>query len=207
MLQRLRKKRRSNVQHVSEDAMLALRSYGWPGNVRELENVIQRCVVVAQGDTILRKDLPQEILDAVAGGVAGAVQAPVAAHADTVTDGDATPPLKSVAGEESPAGNAFDGADTVGAAAVADATPVPAPDPVFDLPPPPPQSVEKLYDLLYKRLREEHDRNLLEKVEKEITRRVLRETGGNQVKASALLGITRATLRKRMDTFDLRNVD
>jgi len=29
-----------------------MRSYGWPGNVRELENVIERAVVLARGDTI-----------------------------------------------------------------------------------------------------------------------------------------------------------
>jgi len=35
-------------------------------------------------------------------------------------------------------------------------------------------------------------------------RRSLKESGGNQVKASAMLGITRATLRKRIDTYEIR---
>src|SRR5581483_1166399 len=35
------------------------------GNVRELENVIYRSAVIAQGDTVLLKDLPQEIREAV----------------------------------------------------------------------------------------------------------------------------------------------
>ena len=42
--------------------------------------------------------------------------------------------------------------------------------------------------------------NLLH-VEREVTLRVLKETDGNQVKASALLGITRATLRKRIEIY------
>jgi two-component system nitrogen regulation response regulator GlnG len=34
--------------------------------------------------------------------------------------------------------------------------------------------------------------------------RTLAETGGNQVNASVLLGITRATLRKRIDAYGIR---
>ena len=41
-------------------------------------------------------------------------------------------------------------------------------------------------------------------MEKEVIRRALQECEGNQVKASALLGITRATLRKRIDCFQIR---
>jgi DNA-binding protein Fis len=48
------------------------------------------------------------------------------------------------------------------------------------------------------------DKNLLESMEKEIIQRALKECGGNQVKASGLLGITRATLRKRIDSYEIR---
>jgi two-component system nitrogen regulation response regulator GlnG len=41
--------------------MTVLTRHRWPGNVRELENVIYRSAVVAQGDTILIKDLPPEL--------------------------------------------------------------------------------------------------------------------------------------------------
>lgn len=42
----------------SDKAMQSLRSYNWPGNVRELENVIQRLVVMTDGDLIETPDLP-----------------------------------------------------------------------------------------------------------------------------------------------------
>jgi len=42
----------------SDEALQNLRSYNWPGNVRELENVIQRLVVMTDGDLIEVPDLP-----------------------------------------------------------------------------------------------------------------------------------------------------
>jgi two-component system, NtrC family, response regulator HydG len=41
----------------SPEAMLALKAYTWPGNVRELQNVIERAMVVAPGQTIEREHL------------------------------------------------------------------------------------------------------------------------------------------------------
>jgi DNA-binding NtrC family response regulator len=40
------------VRAIAPAAMQALCRYAWPGNVRELENVIERAVIVARGDTI-----------------------------------------------------------------------------------------------------------------------------------------------------------
>jgi two-component system response regulator HydG len=42
----------------SENALRVLMRYDWPGNVRELENVIQRLVVMTDGDVIDIPDLP-----------------------------------------------------------------------------------------------------------------------------------------------------
>lgn len=42
----------------SDKALQSLRSHNWPGNVRELENVIQRLVVMTDGDIIEVPDLP-----------------------------------------------------------------------------------------------------------------------------------------------------
>jgi two-component system, NtrC family, response regulator HydG len=42
----------------SDRALQALREYYWPGNVRELENVVQRLVVMSEGDLVEVFDLP-----------------------------------------------------------------------------------------------------------------------------------------------------
>jgi DNA-binding NtrC family response regulator len=44
------------VRDLAPAAMQALCRYRWPGNVRELENVIERAVIVARGDTIVDVD-------------------------------------------------------------------------------------------------------------------------------------------------------
>ena len=63
---------------------------------------------------------------------------------------------------------------------------------------------ELSFDIAYAHARKKADRNLIETVEKEVIQRALKECKGNQVKASFLLGITRATLRKRIDAFEIR---
>jgi len=52
---------KKQVSGVSPQAMTLLMAYRWPGNVRELENVIQRMMVVAKGDTLDVQDFPPEI--------------------------------------------------------------------------------------------------------------------------------------------------
>ena len=48
---------------LNQDALRALIEYDWPGNVRELENVMERSVILAPEDRIIRKELfPQESL-------------------------------------------------------------------------------------------------------------------------------------------------
>jgi two-component system, NtrC family, response regulator AtoC len=46
---------------ISDDALAQLTNYGWPGNVRELENVIERAVVLADGERIEASHLPVEL--------------------------------------------------------------------------------------------------------------------------------------------------
>ena len=45
----------------SEDALRCFESYAWPGNVRELENVVERAVVLARGQSIEVGDLPDKV--------------------------------------------------------------------------------------------------------------------------------------------------
>ncbi|MEE9591717.1 MAG: sigma-54 dependent transcriptional regulator [Thermodesulfobacteriota bacterium] len=57
-LEQFTRKFGKSVRGVSERAMELLLSYRWPGNVRELENVIERAVILEDGDTIMPESLP-----------------------------------------------------------------------------------------------------------------------------------------------------
>lgn len=50
-----------NCVRITPEALRLLEQYQWPGNVRELRNVIERAVVLCDGDTIRVRDLPEPI--------------------------------------------------------------------------------------------------------------------------------------------------
>jgi two-component system response regulator PilR (NtrC family) len=64
------------IRGLSPDALRALEGYGFPGNVRELENVIERGVALATGQTIGLGDLPREVSGAAAQATPGLVSLP-----------------------------------------------------------------------------------------------------------------------------------
>jgi DNA-binding NtrC family response regulator len=49
------------VSNVSRDAASLLTQYRWPGNIRELENVIERAMILTEGDTLIADALPSEL--------------------------------------------------------------------------------------------------------------------------------------------------
>jgi DNA-binding NtrC family response regulator len=53
---------KKRLKGVCSDAMDALGRHSWPGNIRELENVIERAVIMADGDEIGLEDLPSDLL-------------------------------------------------------------------------------------------------------------------------------------------------
>lgn len=53
--------------HVSEKAMRRLLDYGWPGNIRELENIVERCLVLGQGEELSEDCLPANLVADTAG--------------------------------------------------------------------------------------------------------------------------------------------
>jgi two-component system response regulator HydG len=57
-LQKYRQKNRRQVKTLAPEVLQAFRYYAWPGNIRELENVIERGVIVSQGDCLTLADLP-----------------------------------------------------------------------------------------------------------------------------------------------------
>ncbi len=46
---------------LSQGALRQLVEYNWPGNVRELKNTIDRAVIMAEGEEVSARDLPEEI--------------------------------------------------------------------------------------------------------------------------------------------------
>ena len=42
-----------NMRHIGKETLEALRAYQWPGNIRELQNVVERAVILSEGDTFV----------------------------------------------------------------------------------------------------------------------------------------------------------
>lgn len=67
-----------------------------------------------------------------------------------------------------------------------------------------PEELVQLAQRLFRWARRHPDRKVLPAVERELVVQALKETRDNQVQAAKLLGITRATLRKRIEKFGIR---
>ncbi len=173
MLQMLEKDKKAKVRKVSPEAMAILGTYRWPGNVRELENVIYRSAVVAQGNAILIKNLPEEIVKEV-----GAVE--ISASEDSEV--------------ESPQDESVEGAVPV----------APVPDEA-DPSAPGARSREALIDEVYAVVKAESPEGMLKLLEREVITRAYAESGNNQARAAKVLGITRTTLKKRLQEYGLVN--
>ncbi len=63
--------------------MQALAAHPWPGNVRQLRNVIERALIVCEGPTIRKPDLPDEFR-AAGGGEGGFIKIPLGTSLDDV---------------------------------------------------------------------------------------------------------------------------
>jgi len=50
LVQRFAQKAGKKIGHIDERTLELLRAYDWPGNVRELQNVIERSVILSDGE-------------------------------------------------------------------------------------------------------------------------------------------------------------
>ena len=46
---------------IAPAALRRLVEYDWPGNVRELRNAVERAMIMAEGDELTARDLPEEV--------------------------------------------------------------------------------------------------------------------------------------------------
>jgi two-component system nitrogen regulation response regulator GlnG len=166
----------AGTKSIGEKTLAVLEAYHWPGNVRELENVLRRAVVVSKGPALLEGDLPGELLQPAPAlrPTAGPAGTPTAPVAPAITPG------APVAESTPPATEAV------------------ATDPALT------GDIRPLALQLFRWARLQRGIKVLPAVERELVIEALKETQGNQVQAAKLLGITRATLRKRVDKFGIR---
>ncbi len=188
MLQRLNKNQSTGTTEISREAMELLKQHNWPGNVRELENVLHSSSVLSKGKRILSKDLPNTVLEKVE------ITQSISKDQGFIEERKPNPIPSSDQEEKKQDGFSDNVIPSFGQTNEAKGT-LTAPSSI---------SADEAYDITYASARKTTDTNLLEVVEKEMIQRSLKESGGNQVKASAMLGITRATLRKRIDAHNIR---
>src|SRR5215213_6515100 len=50
-------------RRISPEVMRRFQTYRWPGNVRELRNTLEQMMVLAEGDLLTERDLPERILE------------------------------------------------------------------------------------------------------------------------------------------------
>ncbi|MBS1819599.1 MAG: sigma 54-interacting transcriptional regulator [Acidobacteria bacterium] len=70
LLEKFSREHGKSVKRISTPAIDMLNSYHWPGNVRELANVIERAVVVCDGQVVHAHDLPPTLQTAESTGTA-----------------------------------------------------------------------------------------------------------------------------------------
>ena len=150
-LKKLSKGQSSRPKSIAADAVSILENHDWPGNVRELENVLQRAVVVAKGEAILRADLPPEVFP----GESSKFRVQTSKSGESLN---------------------------------------------FE-----PETLNSVIGQLFTWARRDSKLKLIPAVERELIVQALLETRGNQVQAAKLLGITRATLRKRVEKFKIKS--
>jgi len=51
------------ITGITPSTMSLMLQHNWPGNVRELENMIERAVVMAEGDVLVSDNFPQQLLN------------------------------------------------------------------------------------------------------------------------------------------------
>jgi len=187
MLQTLGEQKKTRVKKVATEALTVLLAASVAGQRPRAGKRHSPQRHHRPGDTILWKDLPPEIREAAgAGGGTSAVQLAPRRYPwlrPRRTRCRRLAPYRNPRRNRSPAGSGGTG------------TGVPAVSPL---------TLNDALDFVYARLKAEDKEPVLERLEREMIARVLKDERGNLVRASERLGMTRTTLRKRIDALGLR---
>src|SRR5580704_1379033 len=66
-IEQISKRQGTPAARISDEIMSVMKAYRWPGNVRELQNAVERAFALCDGGVLVLKDLPERVLEAVAG--------------------------------------------------------------------------------------------------------------------------------------------
>ncbi len=179
---------REELTGIGPEALELLTNYDWPGNVRQLQSVVRQSVLIATGNVVTHESLPDFVVRPSPEDAVGtpAIIAPAAESGATrppaiVAETDAKP----ASGESFASGSgSFGGGDTNAAA-------------------PSGWSLQQFIEQRLAAGTEALYSEVIECVEKELFARVLQETGGNQSKTAAILGITRGKVRDRIASYKI----
>jgi DNA-binding NtrC family response regulator len=173
--------RRGSPKTLSEETITVLAAYAWPGNVRELRNAVEQSYTLSRDQIILPEHLPVEVR------LGGNVRLTRDEEAVVGTE-----PVVAAASESQLPTTESESAEIVGeirAETHAHAE-------VFDI-----SSMVK--NLLSESKTGVAYSYVMEKFEKELLRQSLEMHRWNQVQSAAHLGITRNTLRSKIEKYEL----
>ncbi|HOY68164.1 MAG TPA: sigma-54 dependent transcriptional regulator [Candidatus Ozemobacteraceae bacterium] len=177
--------RKGLPKSISDEALAVLTAHAWPGNVRELRNAIEQSYTLSRDQIILAEHLPIEVRQGVGSAAALHVAPPAIAPAPVGSQAPAAP----VAPAEPLAPAAPHAGVVIGGVA-------------------PAETVEQhIRNFVTQCLRENiagcaHDR-LMDAVERELLLQALGMFKANQVQTANYLGITRNTLRAKIEKYGL----
>ena len=213
-LRRYSKKLQSDVKVFSDDAMRTLNKHTWHGNVRELENAVERAVTLARGPIVHREDLPS-FSRTPKHRASAAVSGEIAALSGEWPTAEPEPPAaasgpprrswsgRPTPGTSEPLGRMFGRAASVGLGATTDPPREPAAPAEWA---PITGPFAGLQAPAFNRELEQRRFPSLEEMEKRHIEAALHLFKGNRTQACAALGISKATLWRKIKRFGLESV-
>jgi len=197
-LKRLSDRRRREIT-ITDAALARLQEHSWPGNVRELENILERTVVLLDGNVIDAADLPSDLSLEASPTAMTAGGRPITPPPHSVLPGTVggTPPgagAPGAAGTFAEPGAASDGAGVFDAADLEEEMPPSAPDTG-------PESLARAARHLAGAatdFREARDR-----FEREYLVEILRRSSGSVAEAARRTGMSRRNLYEKIEKLEI----